>query len=392
MPEPSAIVDAAPGRLAENILYFARLLRHAGMPVGPGRVLEATHAVQLVGMHNQGDFYSCLFSLFVSRSEQRQLFEQAFHLFWRNPRIMERLLGAALPKVDSGSSEDMEALSRRLAEALQKESAGYQSVSREESVELEVGLSFSAREVLKQKDFEKMSLAELAAAKALIARMQLQMQRVPTRRFAAGGGGIPDLRLTLRESLRNPQGINLRFRSRRRRHPPLVVLCDISGSMSRYSRLFLHFMHAVSHVRDRLHAFVFATRLTNITRSLRQRDVDVALARVTGQAQDWDGGTRIAACLGEFNRLWSRRVLGQGAVTLIISDGLDRDGEGDLAWQMDRLSRSSRRLVWLNPLLRYEGFEPRARGIRTMLPYVNDFRSVHNLHSLEQLAGLLARL
>jgi hypothetical protein len=200
------------------------------------------------------------------------------------------------------------------------------------------------------------------------------------------------MRATLRASLRSgPDSIPLRRREKRRRHPPLVILCDISGSMSRYSRMLLHFMHAVTNDRDRVHTFLFGTRLTNVTRHLKQRDIDVALERVGEAVGDWAGGTRIGTCLGEFNRLWSRRVLSQGAIVLFISDGLDRDAGEGLDHEMERLHKSCRRLVWLNPLLRYEGFEPRSLGMRAIMPHVDEFRPVHNLESLAALADALSR-
>src|SRR6185369_2536727 len=171
--------------------------------------------------------------------------------------------------------------------------------------------------------------------------------------------------------------------------PPLVVLCDISGSMSRYSRLFLHFMHSTTNDRDRVYTFVFGTRLTNITRYLRYRDVDLALDRVAEIVADWSGGTRIGKCLAEFNRLWSRRVLGQGAVVLFVSDGLDRDAASGLAREMERLHKSCRRLIWLNPLLRYDRFQPKSLGIRAILPHVDEFRPAHNLASLAELVAAL---
>jgi uncharacterized protein with von Willebrand factor type A (vWA) domain len=215
---------------------------------------------------------------------------------------------------------------------------------------------------------------------------------VPTRRFRRDPTGPRiDLRATMRESLRGGGGlVDLARRRRRVRHPPLVVLCDISGSMSRYSRMLLHFLHAVTNDRDRVHVFVFGTRLTNVTRALRSKDVDVALGRIGAQVQDWSGGTRIGHCIDGFNRDWSRRVLGQGAVVLLISDGLDRDGGVGLSVAMDRLHRSCRRLIWLNPLLRWDGFAPKSSGIRAMLPHVDEFRSAHSLESLEELARLLA--
>jgi uncharacterized protein with von Willebrand factor type A (vWA) domain len=259
-------------------------------------------------------------------------------------------------------------------------------------IEIDATLTFSDRELLQKTDFETMTVEELAQAKRLIAGLRLPIPEVRTRRLRPDPHGHRiDLRSTLRASARGSADlIPLQRRSPQRRHPPLVILCDISGSMSRYSRMFLHFVHAITSDRDRVHTFLFGTRLTNITRHLRHRDVDVALSAVSQAVADWSGGTRIGASLATFNLRWSRRVLGQNAVVLLISDGLDRDGGADLSEAMDRLHRSCRKLIWLNPLLRYDDFRPVATGVRLMLPHVDAFLPAHNLNSLVDLAHALA--
>jgi uncharacterized protein with von Willebrand factor type A (vWA) domain len=246
---------------------------------------------------------------------------------------------------------------------------------------------------LEKKDFEQMSAAEIERAKRIVARMRFTKLVVPTRRRRPDAQGDRlDLRRMLRMSLRSGGGdLPLAWRGRTTRPPPLVALCDISGSMERYSRMLLSFLHAVTNDRDRVTTFVFGTRLTNITRSLRAKDVDVALEKIGDEVKDWSGGTRIGACLQEFNLRWSRRVLAQGAIVLLISDGLDRDSSALLAKEAERLRRSSRRLVWLNPLLRFEGFEPIAEGVVALLPHVDELRTVHNLESLADLASVLDR-
>jgi uncharacterized protein with von Willebrand factor type A (vWA) domain len=379
------------GRLLANLMHFARTLRAAGLPVGPGKVIDAVAAVETVGMTNRSDFYWTLHAVFVNRPDQRLIFDQAFHVFWRNPDLLRKMMGLVLPELRLEGEPDQGAeMVRRLAEALHPGGSETRE-PQETEIEFDAAMTFSDRERLRTMDFEKMSLEELARAKAAIARLRPPVEDVPTRRFMPDRRGArADLRATLRASLRSGGLVELKRKSRRRRPPPLVVVCDISGSMSRYSRIFLHFMHAVTNDRDRVHTFVFGTRLTNITRYLKYRDVDLALERVGEAVSDWSGGTRIGHCLAEFNRLWSRRVLGQGAIVLLISDGLDRDAGTGLAREMDRLHRSCRRLVWLNPLLRYEGFEPRSLGMRAMLPYVDEFRPVHNLASLEELIAALS--
>jgi uncharacterized protein len=382
----------AEGRLVANLMHFARALRAAGLPVGPGKVIDAVEAVRTVGITDRRDFYWTLHAVFVNRPEQRLIFDQAFHIFWRNPDLLKKMMGLVLPELRVEGEEDRGAeMARRLAEALHLNRDEAQGDPEEVETEIDAVMTFSDREQLRAMDFEKMSLEELTRAKAAIARLRLPVEDVPTRRFAPDRHGRrADLRATLRAALRSGGLIELKRKSRRRRPPPLVVLCDISGSMSRYSRIFLHFMHTVTNDRDRVFTFVFGTRLTNITRHLRHRDVDLALERVGAAVADWSGGTRIGHSIAEFNRLWSRRLLSQGAIVLLITDGLDRDAGLGLAGQMDRLHRSCRRLVWLNPLLRYEGFEAKSLGMRAMLPYVDEFRPVHNLESLEALIAALS--
>ena len=392
MTPPSETLPEVPGRLGTNLMYFARTLRAAGLPVGSGSVLDALRAVEAVGVARRDDFYWALHSVFVRRADQRPLFDEAFHVFWRNPKLLERVTSLLLPTVHIPPRADTQPLSRRLSEAL---FAGRERETRtreaEPELELDATLTWSDQEVLRARDFEQMSAAELAAAKAAIARLRLAIPPAPTRRYRPHPhGALIDMRTTLRRSLRLGSGAVMLARRRRRRKPaPIVVLCDISGSMSRYSRVLLHFAHALARDRTRVFSFVFGTRLTNITRQLRDRDVDAAIERASAEVADWDGGTRIGKCLEFFNREWSRRVCGQGAVVLFISDGLDRDvGEG-LGPRVERLRMSCRRLVWLNPLLRYEGFEPKAAGMRALLPHVDELRPVHNLESLEDLCEAL---
>jgi uncharacterized protein len=380
--------------LADNILHFCRVLRAAGLPVGPAKVIEALEAVEAVGIEQREDFRAALQSVLIERHEQMTLFDQAFELFWRNPRLLERMMELLLPKVYGRTPHtDAEApLPARLAEALSPPRQADREIYDQETT-IDAAFTFSPREVLQSKDFESMSAAELSEVKAMIARLRLPLPELPTRRSVAAHRGTKvDLRSTLR-AMASARGavVPLAWKRPRRRPPPLVVLCDISGSMDRYARMLLFFLHAITNDRDRVHTLLFGTRVTNITRHLRRRDVDVALARVSAAVSDWAGGTRIGACLADFNRRWSRRLLAQGAVVLLISDGLDSDVGHGLASEMERLAKSCRRLIWLNPLLRYDRFEARPAGVRAMLPYVDEFLPVHNLESLKQLATAFAR-
>ena len=375
------------GSLAENIMLFARLLRATGMPVGTGSVLNAIRAVSLIGIESQQDLHTVLLCQFVSRREQMPVFDQTFALFWRNPKLMEKLMGAMLPTLQS--DQDQQPLIRRLGEALS--SGNTQSSGQdEEQVELQANLSASESEILQSRDFEQMSESELQVAKKMLKHLKLPVKPIQTRRHQASVSRAHiDMRRTMQNSLRNSELIPLQFKRQITRPPAIIMLCDISGSMAQYSRMFLHFMHAMTNNGDRVHSFLFGTRLTNISRYLRNKDVDLALEETAKAVEDWSGGTRIGFCLKQFNQHWSRRMLGQGAVVILLTDGLDR-GEGpELGKQMERLSKSCRQLVWLNPLLRYKKFEPRAEGVRIMLPYVDVFRSAHNINSLAELPALL---
>ncbi|MDR7125015.1 VWA domain-containing protein [Pseudotabrizicola sp. 4114] len=390
------------GKLAQNIAHFARALRKAGLPVGPGRVLDAIRAVEVAGFSERVDFYWTLHACFVSRPEERVVFEQVFRLFWRDPKYLDHMMSLLLPQVQ-GLQEDRAAAAaeKRAAEALLdgvERDLPERDDAPEEDAEIDIDASatMSHEERLKTLDFEQMSVDEVAEAKRMLARLSLPVKPLITRRYRAAHSGTQvDLRRTLRASLRQGGEITrLALKAPRLRWPNLVVLCDISGSMSQYSRLVLHFVHAVANRQGQgwaqVHGFTFGTRLTNITRHLKTRDVDAALRAAGAEAQDWSGGTRIGACLADFNRDWSRRVLGQGAVVLLITDGLDRDDTGQLARQMERLHLSCRRLIWLNPLLRWDGFAPKAQGIRAMLPHCDAFRAGHSVASLEALGAVIS--
>jgi len=377
------------GRLAENIIYFARALRAAGIPVGPGAVLDALEALKVAGVGTRDDFYWTLHAVFVKRHEHSILFDQAFRIFFRRRGYIDQLLAMMLPQAPA-APQAPQAGATRVHEAL---FAGLDDkLKKEHEVELDARMTVSDREVFQRKDFAQMTAAEIAAAKDAMKRLVLPLAEVRTRRLTPHlHGHLIDIRRTLRASMKGGGDfIDLRFIGPNKRPPPLVALLDISGSMSQYSRIFLHFLHALTDARKRVSTFLFGTRLTNVTRALRERDPDDALAACSAAVPDWSGGTRIASSLRAFNKLWARRVLAQGAIVLLITDGLERDADDTLAFEMDRLHRSCRRLIWLNPLLRFEGFEARARGIKAMLPHVDEMRPIHNLESMSGLVAALA--
>lgn len=388
------------GKLAHNIAHFARALRKAGLPVGPGRTLDAVNAVAAAGFDRREDFYFTLQAIFVSRPEERSLFAQVFRLFWRDPRYLDHMMSLMLPQVH-GVQEDRaaQAAEKRAAEALldgQLPPPPEADTPEGDQIDIDATATMSSEERLKTLDFEQMSAAEIAEAKRMLTKLSLPVQPLKTRRSQASTlTARIDARRTLREAMRHGGELaKLKYKAPVTRWPNLVVLCDISGSMADYSRMVLHFVHAVANRKGlgwaKVHAFTFGTRLTNITRHLRARDVDAALKAAGSEAQDWSGGTRIGQSLHAFNRDWSRRVLGQGAVVLLITDGLDRDDTALLEKEVERLHLSCRRLIWLNPLLRWTGFAPRAQGIRAILPHVDSFRAGHSIASLEALGKAIS--
>ncbi|MGB6173393.1 MAG: VWA domain-containing protein, partial [Xanthobacteraceae bacterium] len=348
------------GRLAENILYFARALRAAGIPVGPGAVLDALEALKTAGVGTREDFYWTLHAVFVKRHEHTILFDQAFRIFFRRRGYIDQLIAMMMPQAPASAPQAPQAGATRVHEALY--SGLDDKLKKEREIELDARLTVSDREVLQKKDFAQMTSAEIAAAKEAMKRLVLPLAEVRTRRLAPHvHGHLIDIRRTLRASMKGGGDfIDLRFIGPKTKPPPIVALLDISGSMSQYSRVFLHFLHALTDARKRVSTFLFGTRLTNVTRALRERDPDDAMASCSAAVPDWSGGTRIASSLHAFNKLWARRVLTQGAIVLLITDGLERDNLDRLGAEMERLEKSSRRIIWVNPLLRFGDFAAKA--------------------------------
>jgi hypothetical protein len=376
---------------AENVVHFARVLRHAGIPVGPDRVLAALEAIEAVGVARRDDVHAALSAVMLDRHEQQPLFDDAFAAFWRDPKLLERMMAELLPKI-SGRREMNKQRSQRLADALAAPPPAAEGARREgpdDQVEFETAFTFSDRERLARADFESMTAAEFELAKKLAEEVPLPFAPVRRRRHEASARGVVDLRATMLAMARQPETLVPRFSRPRTELPTLVVLLDISGSMDRYARLMLHYVHGLTRRYLKVHTLTFGTRLTNITRALRHRDPDLALALASAQVQDWKGGTRIASCLDDFNRHWARRLLGANAALLLVTDGLDRDEHGELTRAAAQLRLFARQIVWLNPLLRFEKFEPRAGGVRALLPFVDRFLPVHNLASLADLATVL---
>lgn len=377
--------------IASNLLAFVRLLRRAGLSVGPGDALAAADALTIAGIESRETVRAALKATMLRRHEQTDIFDAAFALFWRDPERAQAAAAFALMEAQK-PEEKSKPGGRRLAEAMAGDRPKPPPPPEEQQPrQLDAAMTVSERERLQQMDFEAMSAAEINAAKQEIRRLVLPLDARPTRRFRTDPlGPRVDMRATLRAGARSGGELATILRKRRiTRPPPLVAICDISGSMARYAQILLHFLHAVTNDRERVHSFLFGTRLSNVTRQLKHRDPEIAFEMIAHMVPDWSGGTRIGEALERFNHDWGRRVLGQGAVVLLITDGLDREGGRGLSEATDRLKRSCRKLIWLNPLLRYAGFQPKSQGIKAMLPHVHEFRPVHNLASLRELIQAL---
>ncbi len=379
---------------AENITHFARILRGAGIPVGPDRVLAALDALDAVGLDRRDDVHAALSAVMLDRHEQQEIFDAAFAAFWRDPKLLEQMMALLLPKIHGRGSRERQR-PNRLAEALApprlEPEPKKPTLDKDDEIEYETTFTLSDRERLQSTDFESMTADEFDLAKRIAEELPLPLAPVRRRRHEASARGHIDLRATMLAMARQPATVVPRFSEPRMELPALVVLLDISGSMDRYARLMLHYVHGLTRRHLKVSTLTFGTRLTNITRALRNRDPDVALAMAGTQVQDWKGGTRIASCLDDFNRHWARRLLGANAAVLLVTDGLDTDEHGDLTRAARQLRLFAHQIVWLNPLLRFDRFEPRAAGIKAILPNVDRFLPVHNLASLADLAAALRK-
>ncbi len=396
-------------RVERNLLRFGRRLRNAGMPVGSGQVLNLFEALDAVALDRRDDVYHAAKASLITRPEQIPVFDAEFARFWKDlvdqqPMLLEEYLtddeeSVGSPQSPSQANKDQQSSEgeagqseQRTLLAIEGTDDGDLGDTEDFEVPPDDVLIFSSREALRKKDFSQYTPEEIAEARRIIEKMNWRLgTRLTRRRQRALHGDSIDYRATLRSSLR--QGglpVELKWRRRKEKMRPLVLICDISGSMDRYSRLLLQFVHALEAGLDSVEVFVFGTRLTRITRELRKRDVDQAITDVVNAVDDWSGGTRIGEAIKDFNYTWSRRVLRSNATVVMISDGWDRGDPYLLGQEMARLQRSCRRLIWLNPLLGAPGYQPLTQGIRAALPYVDYFLPIHNLKSLDALAHLLS--
>ncbi len=386
------------GRLVDNIVHFARALRKAGVRVGSGQVETAIRAVEATGFSERVDFYHTLRATLITRATDLQIFHQVFAMFWRDPEFLDAMMYMLSPELtDDAEPAKSPNADRRAREALGDGAPPKKEPKPREEIVEYAAFTWSDAEVLSSKDFEQMSTGELTEAQEALRLLTLPVKPMKTRRFRPTPSGLrPDARTTLRSAMRRAGEIDrITHKSPLQRPPDLVALCDISGSMAVYSRILLRYLHALAHARVRswgkLHAFTFGTQLTNITRSLDLGDPDAALSAVGHEAQDWEGGTQIGTAIEAFNKRWSRRVLSRGAIVLLITDGLERGDLELLQREVARLRRSARHVIWLNPLLRWDGFEPRASGVKILHDQTDTACACHSLDSLKELSQVLSQ-
>ena len=377
-----------PAVIGENVVHFSRILRAAGFVLGSDRIASALDVLALVGVHNRDDMHSALSSVLVDRHENQPLFDSAFRFFWDHAGTINTTTDL---DTEHNTVRKLQERSINFAKLPHKIHPPSRAVKEEAKGQGDAVATFSAEERLYNQDFESMTSEEFTLASQLVRDLKLPLRKVPVRRKQSAIKGHINLRGTFQRMLRQHDTLSLVYQAQRHQEPPLVVLLDVSGSMERYTRIFLHFVHALTRRYQRVDTLIFGTRLTNISRCLRGRDVDLALRDAAQLADDWRGGTRIGSSLREFNRLWARRLLGGNATLLLITDGLDCEKADSLFSESARLRRFARQIIWLNPLLRFDGFEPRAEGIRALLPMVDHFLPVHNIKSLAELAVQLGQ-
>lgn len=376
------------GKLLHNLLLFGRVCKTLGMDVTPYRMIEVAHALAFVDLANRSDVYHTMRALIVTRHRDLEAFDEAFDLFWRRPTDDWTVLD--IPTVGDERRGGMKFL---LPAGANPSGSTSEPRPAPELTLTAVVPTYSQNEVLRYKDFAEMTAEELASAKQIMERLPHSLGVRKTRRFRAGKGQVIDLRRTLRANMRyNGEILELPTAAPKFKPRPLVLICDISGSMERYTRILLHFMHSFASSMDQVESFVYSVHLTRITHQIRHKSVDHALQQVGTTVKDWGGGTRSGEALREFNYRWSRRVLGRGAIVMLITDGWDRGDPDLLNHETDRLQRSCHRLIWLNPLLDLPDYEPLTRGAQALLPHIDDFLPLRNLANLEMIVRALQQL
>ena len=380
-------------KLDKNVIFFARLLRASGISLSSDSILEAIESIKLVGIENKKSFFYALQTCLIKRPEDMKIFAQAFSLFWQNPKFRDRIRELLLPQTRmQGAEEEKEELAKRIQDTLSTPENSKSRVVEEETLLIDTSGTASDNQLFKDKDFEMMSKDELQMASQSIKELLIKIPRRPFRRSENSSlGKQVSTRESLREAKRNFGSVLPKLVKKKEVSRPVIVLLDISGSMENYSRMMIHFVHNLMQRHKKVHAFLFGTKLTNISFHIKNKDIDVALKEISKATNDWAGGTRIRDSIFTFNKKWIRRVSSSNSIIFLITDGLDRDHSTDLFNQMERLQKSCYKLVWLNPLLRFKDFLPKSISIKRILLNVDAFLPIHSIESMQNLTSLISK-
>ena len=373
-------------KLLENILRFIRLLRNSGIKIGNQSSIDALNSIKILKIGNRNEFYWALHSNLIYRNEDKEIFDQCFHLFWQNPKILQQMFNLLLPQIGTQKAPTTNKKQlKRISDNIQKQNKDIEKEKKEEII-FDSKMSWSNKSALNTKDFEMMSFKEIKQAEKEIKKFLIKSKTQISRRWKKNDQSSKiSTKYTIKKSVKNNGIIHLAFKDRIKKFKPLVILIDISGSMESYSRIMLFLSHILIQQHKNVEIFTFGTKLTRITKFLKNKDVDDSLDRVGKFVNDWAAGTKITSSIKDFNFNWSRRILTQNQTLLLITDGLERDDSQNLDFEINRLSLFTNNIIWLNPLLRYEKFEPKVNSIKTILRHVDKHVPIHNINSIKRL-------
>ena len=373
-------------KLFENILRFIRLLRNSGIKIGNQSSIDALNSIKILKIGNRNEFYWALHSNLIYRNEDTEIFDQCFHLFWQNPKILQQMFNLLLPQIGTQKAPTTNKKQlKRISDNIQKQNKDV-NIEKKEEIIFDSQMSWSNKSALNTKDFEMMSLEEIHQAEKEIKKFLIKSKTQISRRWKKNDQSTKiSTKYTIKKSVKNNGIIHLAFKERIKKFRPVVILIDISGSMESYSRMMLFLSHILIQQYKDIEVFTFGTKLTRITNFLKNKDIDLSLDKVGKFVNDWAAGTKITSSIKDFNFNWSRRLLTQNQTLLLITDGLERDDSQNLDFEINRLSLFANNIIWLNPLLRYKKFEPKVNSIKTILRHVDKHVPIHNLNSIKNL-------
>ena len=373
-------------KLLENILRFIRLLRNSGIKIGNQSSIDALNSIKILKIGNRNEFYWALYSNLIYRNEDTEIFDQCFHLFWQNPKILQQMFNLLLPQIGTQKAPTTNKKQlKRISDNIQKQNKDV-NIEKKDEIIFDSQMSWSNKSALNTKDFEMMSLEEIHQAEKEIKKFLIKSKTQISRRWKKNDQSTKiSTKYTIKKSVKNNGIIHLAFKERIKKFRPIVILIDISGSMESYSRMMLFLSHILIQQYKDIEVFTFGTKLTRITNFLKNKDVDLSLDKVGKFVNDWAAGTKITSSIKDFNFNWSRRLLTQNQTLLLITDGLERDDSQNLDFEINRLSLFANNIIWLNPLLRYKKFEPKVNSIKTILRHVDKHLPIHNFNSIRNL-------